>query len=60
MEKTVIETMEKHYADVLYALKENSIPIKLGLKYVQKFAKGTVSAYSVCREVRLFAIFGFL
>ncbi|XP_027078388.1 uncharacterized protein LOC113778164 [Coffea eugenioides] len=54
VEKTVIETMEKHYADVLYALKENSIPIKLGLKYVQKFAKGTVSAYSVCRELGIF------
>ncbi|KAL3524883.1 hypothetical protein ACH5RR_013255, partial [Cinchona calisaya] len=30
------------------------MPIKLGLKYLQKIAKGTVSAFFICEELRVF------
>lgn len=51
VEKAVIGALDKHYADVLSPLKENVMPIKLGLKYVQKITKGTVCPYAVCKEV---------
>ncbi|CAI9111124.1 OLC1v1011265C1 [Oldenlandia corymbosa var. corymbosa] len=54
VEKTVVETMEKQYADVLSPLKEHSMPIKLGIKYVQKISKGNQSAYSVSTELGIF------
>ncbi|XP_055829046.1 uncharacterized protein LOC129897964 isoform X1 [Solanum dulcamara] len=51
VEKAVIETLDRQYADVLSPLKENIMPIKLGLKYVQKITKGTVSPFVVCKEL---------
>lgn len=51
VEKAVIETLDRQYADVLSPLKENIMPIKLGLKYVQKITKGTVTPFAVCKEV---------
>ncbi|KAK4367008.1 hypothetical protein RND71_014888 [Anisodus tanguticus] len=51
VEKAVIETLDKRYADVLSPLKENIMPIKLGLKYVHKITKGTVCPYAVCKEL---------
>ncbi|XP_009601182.1 uncharacterized protein [Nicotiana tomentosiformis] len=51
VEKAVIGALDKHYADVLSPLKENVMPIKLGLKYVQKITKGTVCPYAVCKEL---------
>lgn len=46
-----MESLEKQYADVLSPLKENTMPMKFGLKYVQKFAKGNPSLYHVSTEV---------
>ncbi|KAG9135284.1 hypothetical protein Leryth_015186 [Lithospermum erythrorhizon] len=51
VEKAVVDTLENLYADVLYPLKENSMPVKLGLKYVHKFAKGGASSYTVPNEL---------
>ncbi|KAG8373426.1 hypothetical protein BUALT_Bualt11G0023000 [Buddleja alternifolia] len=51
VEKAVVESMEKQYAEVLSPLKENAMPMKFGLKYVQKFAKGNVSPYNVSTEL---------
>ncbi|KAM3360547.1 putative protein isoform X1 [Capsicum galapagoense] len=48
VEKAVIETLDRQYADVLAPLKENIV--KLGLKYVQKI-KGTVCPFAVCKEL---------
>ncbi|KAH7679631.1 hypothetical protein IHE45_06G071100 [Dioscorea alata] len=39
IEKAVVETLEKQYADVLTPLKDSMTPKKFGLKYVQKLAK---------------------
>ncbi|KAK1263623.1 hypothetical protein QJS04_geneDACA011958 [Acorus gramineus] len=39
VEKAVVEALEKQYADVLAPLKDNLMPKKFGLKYVQKLAK---------------------
>ncbi|CAN4114847.1 unnamed protein product [Withania somnifera] len=51
VEKAVFETLDRQYADVLSPLKENIMPIKLGLKYVQKITKGTVCPFVVCKEL---------
>lgn len=53
VEKAVVESLEKQYVEVLSPLKENTmLPIKLGLKYVQKFAKGHGGPYNVTSDVR--------
>ncbi|CAK9169170.1 unnamed protein product [Ilex paraguariensis] len=51
VEKAVLETLDKQYADVLSPLKENATPIKFGLKYVQKISKGSVNSYTVPDEL---------
>ncbi|KAA8546741.1 hypothetical protein F0562_003170 [Nyssa sinensis] len=51
VEKAVIKTLEKQYADVLSPLKENLTPIKFGLKYIQKISKSTVYPYTVPTEL---------
>lgn len=51
VEKAVVEALDKQYADVLSPLKENLAPKKFGLKYVQKLAKRSASAYTVPDEV---------
>lgn len=48
----MIESLEKQYAEVLSPLKENTIPKKFGLKYVQKFTKGNLPPYIVSAEVQ--------
>ncbi|KAL8549227.1 hypothetical protein ACS0TY_008177 [Phlomoides rotata] len=50
VEKAVIESLEKQYAEVLSPLKE-TVPMKFGLKYVQKFAKGHACLYIVSSEL---------
>lgn len=52
VEKAVVESLEKQYAEVLSPLKENTMPMKFGLKYVQKFAKGHGCPYNVTSDVR--------
>ncbi|GFP85845.1 hypothetical protein PHJA_000728300 [Phtheirospermum japonicum] len=49
VEKAVVESLEKQYAEVLSPLKENTMP--LGFKYVQKFAKGHNCPYNVTTEL---------
>ncbi|CAL5365202.1 unnamed protein product [Camellia sinensis] len=51
VEKAIVDTLDKQYSDVLYPLKENLTPIRVGLKYVQKIAKGTVCIYIVPEEL---------
>ncbi|KAG6397519.1 hypothetical protein SASPL_143688 [Salvia splendens] len=51
VEKTVVETLEKQYADVLSLLKENTNNKRFGLKYVQKFTKGNSPPYVVTAEL---------
>ena len=51
VEKTIVETLDKQYSDVLSPLREHLAPIKFGLKYVEKIAKGTVCIYNVPDEV---------
>ncbi|KAL1569676.1 hypothetical protein AAHA92_01126 [Salvia divinorum] len=51
VEKTVVETLEKQYADVLSLLKENTNNKRFGLKYVQKFTKGNSPPYIVTAEL---------
>ncbi|KAL1568093.1 hypothetical protein AAHA92_03497 [Salvia divinorum] len=52
VEKAVVESLEKQYVEVLSPLKENTmLPIKLGLKYVQKFAKGHGCPYNVTSDL---------
>ncbi|KAL9152336.1 hypothetical protein ABFS82_11G116000 [Erythranthe guttata] len=51
VEKALIENLEKQYAEILSPLKESTMPMKLGLKYVQKLAKGNVSPYNVSNEL---------
>ncbi|KAK6154180.1 hypothetical protein DH2020_013819 [Rehmannia glutinosa] len=50
VEKAVVESLEKQYSEILSPLKENT-PIKFGLKYVQKFAKGNGGPYNVTSEL---------
>ncbi|KAG9135285.1 hypothetical protein Leryth_015185 [Lithospermum erythrorhizon] len=49
--KAVVDTLENLYANVLSPLKQKSMPVKLGLKYVHKFAKGGASFYTVPKEL---------
>ncbi|KAL7143913.1 hypothetical protein ABFS83_08G223200 [Erythranthe nasuta] len=51
IEKAVVESLEKQYAEVLSPLKESTMPMKFGLKYVQKFAKGNTPPYNVSTEL---------
>lgn len=51
VEKAVVESLEKQYAEVLSPLKENTMPMKFGLKYVQKFAKGHGCPYNVTSDL---------
>ncbi|XP_073289109.1 uncharacterized protein [Primulina huaijiensis] len=51
VEKAVVERLEKQYAEVLSPLKENAMPMKFGLKYVQKLAKGNLCPYNVSAEL---------
>ncbi|KAI6687867.1 hypothetical protein NL676_024695 [Syzygium grande] len=51
IEKAVVESLDKQYADVLSPLKDNLTPKKFGLKYVQKFAKRSVCSYTVPDEL---------
>lgn len=51
MEKSIVDALDKQYADVLLPLKENLTPKKFGLKYVQKLAKRSVGQYVVPDEV---------
>ncbi|CAH9139344.1 unnamed protein product [Cuscuta epithymum] len=51
VEKAVMETLDKQYAEVLSPLKEIGVPFKLGLKYVQKMTKGNVGPYAVPNEL---------
>ncbi|XP_047971704.1 uncharacterized protein LOC125214638 isoform X2 [Salvia hispanica] len=51
VEKMVVETLEKQYADVLSLLKENTNNKRFGLKYVQKFTKGNSPPYVVTAEL---------
>lgn len=52
VEKAVVESLEKQYAEVISLLKENSMNKKFGLKYVQKFTKGSPPPYNVSAEVQ--------
>ncbi|KAE9615218.1 hypothetical protein Lalb_Chr04g0252951 [Lupinus albus] len=54
IEKAIVEALDKQYADVLSPLKENMNPKKFGLKYVQKLAKRSTSAYVVPDELGIF------
>ncbi|KAL8472205.1 hypothetical protein ACS0TY_029429 [Phlomoides rotata] len=51
VEKAVVESLEKQYAEVISVLKENTMPKKFGLKYVQKFTKGNSPPYNVSAEL---------
>ncbi|KAI4388701.1 hypothetical protein MLD38_001006 [Melastoma candidum] len=51
IEKAVVEALDKQYADVLAPLKDNLVPKKFGLKYVQKLAKRSVCSYVVPDEL---------
>lgn len=51
VEKSIVDALDKQYADVILPLKENLTPKKFGLKYVQKLAKRSVSQYIVPDEV---------
>ncbi|GER26185.1 maturase K [Striga asiatica] len=51
VEKAVVESLEKQYAETLSPLKESTMPMKFGLKYMQKFAKGNPSPYNVSTEL---------
>ncbi|XP_022863818.1 uncharacterized protein LOC111383866 [Olea europaea var. sylvestris] len=51
VEKAVVESLEKQFAEVLSPLKESTMPMKLGLKYVQKFTKGNSTPYVTPNEL---------
>jgi hypothetical protein len=52
VEKVVIESLEKQYADVLTPLKDCIAPKKFGLKVVQKLTKrNSMVPYSVPEDV---------
>ena len=57
VEKAVIESLEKQFADVLAPLKENLAPKKFGFKYVQKLTKRTPNPYAVPSEVCIVVYF---
>lgn len=50
VEKAIIKSLERQYADVLAPLKDSLAPKIFG-KYVQKFTKGTASTYIVPNEL---------
>ncbi|KAJ1699717.1 hypothetical protein LUZ63_008229 [Rhynchospora breviuscula] len=50
VEKAIVNSLEKQYADVLSPLKESLAPKKFGLKYVQKLAKRKPSVPYVIPE----------
>ncbi|CAL5376107.1 unnamed protein product [Camellia sinensis] len=47
---SIVEDLDKQYADVLLPLKENLTPKNFGLKYVQKLTKRSVCPYVVPDE----------
>ncbi|KAG8642828.1 hypothetical protein MANES_12G127600v8 [Manihot esculenta] len=51
VEKAIIESLDKQYADFLSPLKDSLAPKIFGLKYVQKFAKRTGELYIVPDEL---------
>ncbi|KAK9284724.1 hypothetical protein L1049_023901 [Liquidambar formosana] len=51
VEKAVVEALDRQYADVLSALKDNLTTKRFGLKYVQKLAKRTICTYTVPDEL---------
>ncbi|KAK4801554.1 hypothetical protein SAY86_022041 [Trapa natans] len=53
VENAIVEALDKQYADVLAPLKENLVPKKFGLKYIQKLTKRSVSAYTVPDELAI-------
>lgn len=53
VEKEIIESLDKQYADVLSPLKDSLTTKILGLKYVQKFSKRTGEIYFVPDEVNI-------
>ncbi|XP_028123019.1 uncharacterized protein LOC114320109 isoform X1 [Camellia sinensis] len=48
---SIVEDLDKQYADVLLPLKENLTPKNFGLKYVQKLTKRSVCPYVVPDEL---------
>lgn len=56
VEKAIIKSLERQYADVLAPLKDSLAPKIFG-KYVQKFTKGTASTYIVPNEVKYVYMF---
>lgn len=55
VEKAIIESLDKQYADFLSPLKDSLAPKIFGLKYVQKFAKRTGELYIVPDEVSIYS-----
>ncbi|XP_020590980.1 uncharacterized protein LOC110031897 [Phalaenopsis equestris] len=52
VEKAMLETLQKQYADVLSPLKDSMAPKSLGLKFVHKLARGKkVCPYSIPDEL---------
>ncbi|KAL6526394.1 hypothetical protein OROHE_015403 [Orobanche hederae] len=51
VEKAVVESLEKQYAEVLAPLRESTMTMKFGLKYVQKITKGHGGPYNVSAEL---------
>ncbi|GKV18713.1 hypothetical protein SLEP1_g29054 [Rubroshorea leprosula] len=51
IEKEIVKALERQYADVLSPLKDSLTPKIFGLKYVQKFGKGTPNTYFVPDEL---------
>ncbi|KAL4281932.1 hypothetical protein GQ457_03G033850 [Hibiscus cannabinus] len=51
IEKAIVDTLDKQYADVVIPLKENMAPKKFGLKYMQKLTKRSVCSYTVPDEL---------
>lgn len=55
IEKAVLDTLDKQYADELAPLKDGLIPKKFGLKYVQKLARrNSVCPYTAPDDVSFF------
>ncbi|XP_039069175.1 uncharacterized protein LOC120215602 [Hibiscus syriacus] len=51
VEKAIVEALDKQYADVVSALKENLAPKKFSIKYIQKLTKRSVCSYTVPDEL---------
>ncbi|OVA01803.1 hypothetical protein BVC80_9075g46 [Macleaya cordata] len=51
VEKAIVESLDKQYADVLSPLKDNLAPKKFGLKYIQKLANRSVLPYTVPEDL---------